>query len=81
MPEEKIGGDALKGHMASIVLAVLAEAPRHGYDIMKTLSGRSEGVFELGQGTIYPLLYSLEERGLVKSASRSSAAARAGCTR
>lgn len=67
MAGKKIGGDLVKGHMASLVLAVLARSPRHGYDIMKTLSERSEGVFDLGQGTIYPLLYSLEEERLVKS--------------
>jgi len=67
MPEKQIGGEILKGHVAALVLAVVGEGPRHGYDIMKILSERSEGVFELGQGTIYPLLYALEEEGLVKS--------------
>ena len=69
MAQERIGGEILKGHVTTLVMSVLGETPRHGYDIMKILSERSRGVFELGQGTIYPLLYSLEEEGLIKSAT------------
>ena len=68
MAKERIGGDLLKGHMETLVLSVLQERPRHGYDIMKTIAARSAGVFELGQGTIYPLLYSMEEKKLIRSA-------------
>jgi PadR family transcriptional regulator, regulatory protein PadR len=69
MAQDKIAGDILKGHVATMVLGVIGDHPRHGYDIMKTLSERSRGAFALGQGTIYPLLYSLEEEGLVKSST------------
>jgi DNA-binding PadR family transcriptional regulator len=69
MPDERIGGDLVKGHIATMVLAVLATKPRHGYDVMRALSTRSRGVFDLGQGTVYPLLYTLEEQGLIKSAA------------
>ena len=65
--DERIGGELLKGHIATLVLSVLSAQPRHGYEVMKILAERSQGVFDLGQGTIYPLLYSLEEQGLVKS--------------
>ena len=68
MAREQIGGEILKGHIATMVLSVIASKPLHGYEIMKILSRRSSGVFELGQGTVYPLLYALEEQGLVKSA-------------
>ena len=71
MGEERIRGEELKGHLALLALAVIEHQPRHGYDIMKTLAARSQGVFELGQGTIYPLLYSLEEAGLIKSATQT----------
>jgi len=64
---ERISGDILKGHLPMVVLATLAGRARHGYDIMRTLSERSDGVLELGQGTIYPLLYTLEEQGLIQS--------------
>jgi PadR family transcriptional regulator, regulatory protein PadR len=67
MDKERIGGELLKGHITTMILAILGDRPRHGYDIMRTLSDRTEGVFDLGQGTIYPLLYSLEEQGLIRS--------------
>ena len=67
MTSEKIGGELLKGHLETLVLSVLAESPRPGYDIMKTISARSSGVFDLGQGTIYPLLYTLEDKNLIRS--------------
>ena len=67
MENERIGGELLKGHITTMILAILGDQPRHGYEIMKTLADRTNGVFELGQGTIYPLLYSLEERGWICS--------------
>ncbi|MHC4170372.1 MAG: PadR family transcriptional regulator [Planctomycetota bacterium] len=70
MNEERISGELLKGHIATLILAILDDQPRHGYDIMKTVSDRSSGVFELGQGTIYPLLYSLEEKRLICSKTK-----------
>ena len=70
MNDERIGGELLKGHISTLILAILDERPRHGYDIMKTVSERTNGVFELGQGTIYPLLYSLEEQRLVCSKTK-----------
>jgi PadR family transcriptional regulator, regulatory protein PadR len=67
MIKERISGELLKGHIAILVLSIVREKPSHGYEIMKTLSETTEGVFELGQGTIYPLLYSLEEQHLIRS--------------
>lgn len=70
MNKERIRGELLKGHIATLVLAILNDRPRHGYDIMRIVSERTGGVFELGQGTIYPLLYSLEEQRLICSKTR-----------
>ncbi len=70
MHPDRIGGEMLKGHIASMILAILGDQPRHGYNLMSTLSDRTQGVFDLGQGTIYPLLYSLEEQGLIRSATQ-----------
>lgn len=68
---ERIAGEMLKGHMPTLVLAVVADGPAHGYQIMKQLAERSRHVFELGQGTIYPLLYALEEEGLLRSRTQT----------
>jgi DNA-binding PadR family transcriptional regulator len=50
-----------------LILAVLADEPRHGYAIVEELRRRSEGVFDFPEGTIYPALYKLEAAGTVTS--------------
>jgi DNA-binding PadR family transcriptional regulator len=56
-----------RGHVDLLVLAVLRTGPAHGYGIAETLRGRSAGVFDLADGTLYPALYRLERGGLVAS--------------
>ena len=38
----------------------------YGYELASELSRRSDGIFALGQGTLYPLLYSLENKGQIR---------------
>ena len=59
--------DALKGHVDLLLLSALDEKPAHGYELVETLRARSEGAFDLAEGTVYPSLYRLERRGLVAS--------------
>jgi PadR family transcriptional regulator PadR len=59
--------EGLKGHVDLLLLATLAEAPGHGYGVVDALRERSEGVFDLSEGTVYPALYRLERAGLVAS--------------
>ena len=60
--------EELKGHLDSLVLAVLASAPAHGYAVIEELKRRSGGTFELPEGTVYPALHRLERAGLLQSA-------------
>lgn len=60
-------GEALKGHLDLLVLAVLAEKPAHGYAVIDSLRQRSNGHFDLPEGTIYPALHRLEAQGLLHS--------------
>ena len=60
-------GEVLKGHLDLILLAVLAEGPAHGYAVIESLRQRSDGVFDLPEGTIYPALHRLESQGLLSS--------------
>ena len=60
-------GEVLKGHLDLLLLAAVAEDPAHGYRIVELLRRRSEGLFDLREGTIYPALYRLERRGLLAS--------------
>lgn len=49
------------------ILALLEQnGEMYGYEIVKAMGERSEGMFDLPEGTIYPVLYRLEEQGLVK---------------
>lgn len=59
--------DALKGHVDLLLLSALETEPAHGYALVETLRARSEGAFDLAEGTVYPSLYRLERRGLVAS--------------
>jgi DNA-binding PadR family transcriptional regulator len=49
----------------ALVLAVLAEGPRHGYAISRTIREISSEVLKLGEGQLYPVLHDLEDQGLV----------------
>jgi PadR family transcriptional regulator, regulatory protein PadR len=59
--------EALKGHLDLLLLSTLDQGPAHGYGLVEALRGKSEGAFDLGEGTMYPALYRLERRGLVAS--------------
>lgn len=57
--------ERLKGHLDALLLAVLADGPRHGYGVIEALRTGSGGRFDLPKGTIYPALHRLEQAGLV----------------
>ena len=59
--------ERLKGHLDLLLLSVLAAGPAHGYAIITALRGRSEGTFDLPEGTVYPALHRLEDAGLLDS--------------
>jgi DNA-binding PadR family transcriptional regulator len=58
---------ARRGNVRAAVLAVLAEQPMHGYQIMQQLEERSGGMWRPSPGSVYPTLQLLEDQGLVKS--------------
>jgi DNA-binding PadR family transcriptional regulator len=58
--------ETLKGHLDALLLAVLAEGPRHGYAAIEALRAGSGGAFDLPKGTVYPALHRLEQAGLVR---------------
>ena len=59
--------DAFNGQLDSLILAIVAEEPGHGYVILQRLRERSTGVFELAEGSLYPALHRLERDGLLAS--------------
>jgi len=54
------------GELQTILLALLEERPRHGYELIKTLEERSGGFYVPSPGVIYPALTYLEETGLAE---------------
>jgi PadR family transcriptional regulator PadR len=63
----KLSRELLKGHLPALVLAVLEEEPLHGYALCRKIRERAGNALRLGEGTLYPLLYRLENQGLVTS--------------
>jgi len=58
------------GEVRVAILSMLAEKPRHGYDLMKALETRSGGSYRVSAGTIYPTLAQLEDEGLIVSETK-----------
>lgn len=63
----KISKELAKGSTGLLVLSVLAEEEMYGYRIIQVISARSEEVFSMNEGTLYPILHSLEKEGLLES--------------
>ncbi len=59
--------EPVKGHLELLLLSVLAAGPAHGYAIILSLRTRSDGAFDLPEGTVYPALHRLEDAGLLAS--------------
>lgn len=55
-----------KGSIQLCLLALLAKEDKYGFQILHELRDRSNGFFDLKEGTLYPALRRLEERGFVK---------------
>lgn len=52
-----------KGSAEFLILSLLEERARHGYEISRLIESRSEGALSFHVTTLYPLLYRLEDRG------------------
>jgi PadR family transcriptional regulator PadR len=57
--------ELLKGNTPTLVLAVLRDAPRHGYGIAREIARRSDNALRFKEGTLYPALHALEREGLI----------------
>ena len=56
------------GDLRYIILALLAEQPRHGYELIKELEERTGGAYRPSAGVIYPTLALLEDEGFIRPA-------------
>ncbi len=55
-----------------LILSLLNNQDMYGYEIVENLRIRSENIFELKEGTLYPLLHRLEKQGLLKSYKKTT---------
>src|SRR3954451_4030962 len=55
-----------KGSAELLILSLLENLPRHGYEISKLIEARSDGVLSFNVASLYPLLYRLEKRGWIQ---------------
>jgi PadR family transcriptional regulator, regulatory protein PadR len=65
-PSNKGGPDVKKGSAELLVLSMVEERARHGYEIGKLIEERSHGVLKFHIASLYPMLYRLEKRGLIQ---------------
>ena len=65
----KIDKNMIMGNTKMLVLALIESGDKYGYEIIKELEAKSYGTFVLKEGTLYPILHSLEKEELVKSIS------------
>jgi DNA-binding PadR family transcriptional regulator len=61
------GGRARRGNVRAAILALLAERPMHGYEMIQELTNRTGGVWRPSPGSVYPALQMLEDEGLISS--------------
>ena len=56
----------LSGNTSMLLLQLLSERDMYGYEIIETLEERSQSMFSLKAGTLYPLLHTLESQGFLR---------------
>ena len=64
--------DVLRGSLELLILKTLSLAPQHGWGIGLRIQQISDGELEVNQGSLYPALQRLEQRGLITSEWRAS---------
>jgi PadR family transcriptional regulator PadR len=68
----KLESELLRGAGPLAVLKLLERSEMYGYQLVEALSRKTDGVLEMGQSTLYPLLYNLEAKGLIEGAWRTA---------
>ena len=56
-----------KGVLEMLVLRLISRKPAYGYELLNRLKTDSDGLFTLKEGTLYPILYRLEDDGMIVS--------------
>lgn len=67
MREQSISSDMIRGHIDAIILRVLMDGDNYGYQIIKAISRKSDGTYELKEQSLYTSLKRLESQKLIES--------------
>ena len=65
--EDRFSQQLKKGALEMLTLAVICSRPTYGYALLSEIRERSGGFFTLKEGTLYPILYRLEDDGLIRA--------------
>lgn len=68
----KIEKTLLSGNTPMLILSLLKDGDKYGYEMVSELARRSDNTFELKEGTLYPLLHALEKNKFVKSYTKAT---------
>ena len=66
MASNKLQNELKRGSAELLILALLEERQRHGYEIGQVIDARSGGTISFHVTSLYPTLYRLEDRGLIE---------------
>ena len=66
MNTEMLDRELKKGSAELLILSLVQDRPRHGYEIGQLIELRSRGFLHFNVGSLYPLLYRLEKRGWIR---------------
>ncbi len=73
MPPDK---ELMGASTTLLLLALLAESPSYGYELLKRLADKSNSLFDWQEGTIYPVLHRLQKEGLIRAQWQDADAAK-----
>lgn len=57
----------IRGTLNTLLLEVISRRPMYGYEICKAVNTKTQGYFDLREGSLYPALHRLERNGLLKA--------------
>lgn len=62
-----ISSDIIRGHLDAIILRLIYEKDRYGYEISKEIAGRTKNEFQIKEATLYAVFQRLEKKALIAS--------------
>jgi DNA-binding PadR family transcriptional regulator len=76
-----VSQELIKGTVVPVVLAILKEESRYGYEMVQLVNARTNGALSWSEGTLYPVLHRLEAEGLVRPEWRAGPGGSSGTRR